>query len=253
MWFSPEVQPFVKSDGTQKGIKSNIATYINNTVAHNDGYEVTVKKSDKTSFGRRLTLICTQGRTANIGKGNVNQTQTGLSQSDDTNRITCGAHWPMYYDDNEKLCFVKKHCSVNFEHSGHVHTERQHMKIGASDIPDNVRKYAEEMLNNNCSTAVVQLLMSVMGADKITNDSISKMRRAVLIKKHKNDKGESTAETLLKMLDDMEGVTCCYMTGSYDEALNKVRVRKGKYTCVYAYMRISFYTLCICVYSVLSL
>lgn len=227
MWFSPEVQPFIKSDGPQKDIRSNIATYLNNTVARKDGYEVIVDKSNPLKNGRKMDIICSQGRSARIGRGKINQTQTGLSQSDDSDRKVCGVHWPMYYDDTEKLCFVKQQCDANFVHNGHAHTERQHMKVGSSDIPEDVKKYAEEMLHNNCSPAVVQLLLSVMGADRVTSDSISKMRRAVLIKKHKNDKDESTAETLLKMLDNMDGVTYCYMTGSYDDALNKVRVRKG--------------------------
>ena len=105
------------------------------------------------------------------------------------------------------------------------------MKVGASDLPDDVKKYAEKMLGKNCPTSVVQLLLSVMGADRITSNSMSKMRRAVLISKHKNQTGESTAEILLRMLEEMPGVTYCYMTGSYDEALNKVRVRKGKIHC----------------------
>ena len=52
-----------------------------------------------------------------------------------------------------------------------------------------------------------------------------------MITKHRNtDKDESTAETLLRMLDEKEGKSYDYITGTYDEALDLVRVRKGENT-----------------------
>ncbi len=85
------------------------------------------------------------------------------------------------------------------------------------------------MLAKNCSTAVVNLLLSVVSGNRLSSDSIKKMRRAVLISKHRNhDSTESTADTLIRMLEEIEGMYYCYITGSYDEALDLVRVRKVK-------------------------
>ena len=211
-------------NGLEKTIRGNIATYLNNNVVRNDGYVVTVGNTQKISCGKRMDIVCTQARKASVGSGTKNQTQTSLSQTEEAN---CSVTWPVYYDEEKRLLFLKRHCTFNFEHSGHLHLEREHMKVGASEIPDDIKEFADKMLGKNCPNSVVQLLLSVMGTDRITTDAMNRMRRAVLITKHKNDAGESTAETLLKMLDNMEGVSYCYMTASYDDALGKVRVRKG--------------------------
>lgn len=126
------------------------------------------------------------------------------------------------------------------------------MKLGADSIPDHIRQLADELLGKNCPTSIVNLLISVCTGKTVTADAISRMRRAVLISKHGNSSNEeSTADTLIRMLEEKEGTTYCYMTGSYDEALNKVRVRKGMLiSCfsAYAFMRICV-CVCVCVSS----
>lgn len=68
----------------------------------------------------------------------------------------------------------------------------------------------------------------ILTNNHLSTDSISQLRRSVLISKHKNHKGESTASTLLRLLEEKEGTNYCYMTGTYSEAENLVRVRKVK-------------------------
>ena len=82
------------------------------------------------------------------------------------------------------------------------------------------------MLKKNCPTSVVDLLMKILTNNHLSSDSLKSMRRAVLISKHKNDNDESTALTLLRLLEEKEGTNYYYMTGSYSESLKLVRLRK---------------------------
>lgn len=242
LWLSPEAKPRIKADKDVPGSKdvpSNLSKHLNDKVAINDGYKVTIRRSQTVSCGMRHDIKCIRGRCASRGSGKKNETNTGLSQVESE---ICHFFVPIYFDTTVGLFFFKQHCHPVFAHCGHPKTNREHMRLGASDIPDNVRAVAEQMLGKNCPNPVVQLLLSVMSGDRITQDSMSKMRRAVLVSKHDSNSDESTADTLLKMLKEKEkeGVVFCYMTGSYDEALGKVRVRKGAYLrkCAFAFLRL---------------
>lgn len=232
LWLSPDVTVTAPDvDGTTKpnkatkgSPKSNLADYLNKTAAYKGGFQLRVKSTQKIKGGLKHNIICQRGRKAAAsGTGTKYETNTKLSQEGEE----CGFKFPVYYDNGARLFFVKKHSSCVFTHAGHPATHATHMKLGADSIPDHIRKIADEMLGKNCPTSVVQLLLSVLNGTTVTRDAMNRMRRAVLISKHGNVKDESTADTLIRMLEEKEGTTYCYMTGSYDEALDKVRVRKG--------------------------
>lgn len=234
---APDFDTLKPSNAKKGSPKSNLAEYLNRTAAHDGGFQLRVAKTGPIRCGLKLRIICQRGRKADNGTGTKNQTNTKLSQEGEE----CGFRFTVYYDNAVRLFFVKKHSPCVFTHAGHPSTHVEHMKLGADSIPDHIRKVADEMLGKNCPTSIVQLLLSVLNGTTVTPDAMSRMRRAVLISKHGNAKNESTADTLIRMLEEKEGTTYCYMTGSYDEALDKVRVRKGSFmTCC---MRM----LCLCV------
>lgn len=237
---SRDVRPRIFDEDGSTISQSNIGEYINRHVTLDQGYKVLVrryratnqKKLTKTNANATIGLRCWRGRKSESTKGaNKTESNTKLSQEDDD---VCDWFIPAYYDAEDDVVYFKQHCNACFEHKGHPHIKREHMKLGASDIPEETRKTAESLLGKNCPPSVVQLLLSVLSGDRITQDAIAQMRRAVLISKHDQKTGESTADSLLNLLEAKPGTTYCYMTGSYDEALGKVRVRKG--TCVSIYI-----------------
>ena len=205
---------------------STLNRVLNNHVT-TDGYRVTTLRTQKRNFGWRCIIGCVRNQISRQGRGIKNVTHTSLTQEDKK----CQFHFPIFYDNSSSLYYVSKNCNHCLVHSGHLPTNREHMRHGVSTIPQEVREVAEQLLGKGCPNSIVNLLLSVMSEDRITPDAMSKMRRAILITKHGNtDKNESTAETLLRMLDEKEGTSYDYMTGTYDEALDLVRVRKGENT-----------------------
>ena len=212
------------NDANNKKILSNLGEYLNRHVAMPNGFKLVVRKSRKVSCGFYFEVKCARGRAASHGSGSKSNTHTRLSQTEDE---VCCFFLPVYYDTKVNLFFVKQHCYPMFQHDGHSKVDRNHMKNGKSVIPEETREIAEGLLGKHCSPAVVQLLLNVMHGDKITSDSIAKMRSAVHISKFRGKQDESAADTLLNILKNEDGLTYCYITGSYDEAMERVRVRKG--------------------------
>ena len=67
--------------------------------------------------------------------------------------------------------------------------------------------------------SIVKLIMSVLTNSGLTEDLIQEMLRAVQLIRHKwGDPNDSTATTLLRLLEEKEAVVYCYMTESYSES-----------------------------------
>lgn len=206
-------------------IHSNLISFINDNHALDTGFQVTVGKVTNVKEGLHIVLRCRRWKKANCGTGSKQQTHTILSQEMDGG---CGWLIHVYYHSAIKHYFVKKHSHCVFTHHGHLPIEREHMQLGQSSIPDDIKKIAEDLLGKNAPPKVVQLLLDVMGSDRISANAMSKMRSAVVVSSQNKGSTGSTADTLLKMLEEKEGTMYCYMTAYYNEALRKIRVRKGE-------------------------
>ena len=101
--------------------------------------------------------------------------------------------------------FVMKNSGIHVKHNYHPPVDRDHMSLGKKAISEEHFKTAEEMLKKNAPTSVVDLMLKVVLSSHVTKDSINSLRRAVLVLKHKNVKGESTDATLLCNLEEQEG------------------------------------------------
>jgi len=211
--------------------------YINKQCAFDGGFKVTIGVTSKMSTGIHLYVKCRHFRKASLGKRSKNQTHTTLSQEADE----CCNDWVLhvYYCTQHNHYYVKQHSACIFTHKGHLPVERQYMKLGQADIDKDVKKVAEQLLGKNAPPKVVQLLLNVMSGDTISDNAMKKMRSAVVVSSLSKEPGDSVADTLLKMLEKREDVLYCYMTGFYNEARNKIRVRKGVYFrfCIFSYLR----------------
>ena len=193
---------------------SNLAEYLNRHVAIPNGYKLVVRRKDKRPHGFYMEVKCTRGRAAKVGSGSKSKTHTHLSQAGDE---VCCFFLPVYYDENVKLFFFKQHCWPIFDHVGHSKIHPDHMTHGKSVIPPETMKIAEDLLGKHCSPKVVQLLLTIMSGERISRDSMAKMRSAVHMSKFREKKNESTADTLLNILKNNKSITYCYLTASYDE------------------------------------
>jgi len=229
LWFGPEACNYLsKTDpenNTGKAVPATISAELNKE-ATRWGFRLTTRSRRKTNYGFKSLARCTRDRCADVSRGltTTNCRKTHLSQEEEE---TCGWVFPIHYCNTNKLFFVRKHCNTNFVHHGHVPIDPEHMRHGKKDIPPDVREIAEQMLGKGCPNSIINLLVSVCAGKKITPDAIKQMRRAVLISKFgNNNSDESTAETLIRNLDEDESIHYHYLTGSYDQALGQVRVRK---------------------------
>ena len=139
---SRDVRPRIFDEDGSTISQSNIGEYINRHVTLDQGYKVLVrryratnqKKLTKTNANATIGLRCWRGRKSESTKGaNKTESNTKLSQEDDD---VCDWFIPAYYDAEDDVVYFKQHCNACFEHNGHPHIKREHMKLGASDIPE---------------------------------------------------------------------------------------------------------------------
>lgn len=207
-------------------IKSNLAEKVNGyTCLDNDYRAVVGNKKPLTKYDKYL-LKCWRGLKARKSKS-TGKAPKNTSRAN-TQEELCNEQVTFYYDREVDCMFVRKNSGVCFKHNNHPPVHRDHMILGKRAIPEESLKTAEAMLKKNAPTSVVDLMLKIMTNTHITEDSMQSLRRAVLMSKHKNVQGESTAATLLRNLEEKEGCNYCYITGSYSEAENLVRLRKVK-------------------------
>lgn len=123
-----------------------------------------------------------------------------------------------------------RHCGVNFQHTNHLPVRSEHMKLGQSAIPEDLRQVAEDMLGKHCPPSVVKLLINVMSGESITTKAVQNLRGAVMLRKFSDStKGseDTTAQQLLNYVKGKPGMSYAYLTATYDAAMGLVRVSKG--------------------------
>ena len=124
----------------------------------------------------------------------------------------------------------KRHCGVNFQHTNHLPVRSEHMKLGQSAIPEDLRQIAEEMLGKHCPSSVVKLLINVVSGESITSKAVHNLRGAVMLRKFSDstkNSEDTTAQQLLNYVKNKPGMSYAYMTASFNAALGLVRVSKG--------------------------
>ena len=96
------------------------------------------------------------------------------------------------------------------------------------DIPADTLSMVGKLFENHCPLPMANLFMELLGGGKLSRKSISKLRETVLIRRYDSNLNESTAETLIRLLNEDESITHLSCAGSYDQAQQLVRVRKKR-------------------------
>ncbi len=137
LWFPSSVKFRIKADKSvnpkAKDTPSNISEVINNETCFNNGYQVTLRNGNSISVGFRYYLKCLRARRAKTSVGTKTDRNTSLSQS---NCDQCQFSVPVYFDTEHNLWFVKKNCNTCFQHNGHFHEKREHMKLGVTAVSE---------------------------------------------------------------------------------------------------------------------
>jgi len=149
---------------------------------------------------------------------------TLVSPSDPKKVCLYGFH--VYYDENIDLLFVRKNAGRVFEHNDHIPLPVEYTVNSVNNIPQPTLKTVVGLIEGYASTSIVNLVLHIQGEKKLSPDSLKQLRKTVLNRKHMKCAAESSANCLLRLLESTPGLRYFVLTGSYDQAMQLVRVHK---------------------------
>ena len=212
MWLPSDIHKFVE-----------VVKFVNNeSCAHNGYYVVSGINSEnmKRSSG---TVTCWRYKpsTKSRSKG-----VASLSAGPKDKHEKCNFSVTFHLDKAMGRWFVKKNAGHDFTHNGHLPKLQRHQALGSHIVPKKNRDIVELLLETRCPTQIAVEYLNITTNLNLSAIAIKKLRRTVLLRKHQNDGESSTAEVLVKMLEERDDMHYVMYTGNYDEASRKVRVRK---------------------------
>ena len=85
------------------------------------------------------------------------------------------------------------------------------------------------LLENNIPLVLVNEWLAVVNGCRLSSDAVKSLRQSVMVDKHSNENiNGTTAEKFFYKLSTTDGVEYTCLTGSYDEALETVRLTKTR-------------------------
>ena len=122
---------------------------------------------------------------------------------------------------------MPKNGAYDFSHIGHETLELTQVVRGIGYVADNSLEVISNLLENHCATSMTQQFLELTTGRRLPPNSMAKLRQCVLMRKFKSTSSETTAEILLRLLEDDEEMLCVTCAGSFDEATDLVKIRKG--------------------------
>ena len=180
-----------------------------------------------------ILLGCARGRLAKSSNrkigGSVKHTTKPTSGCE-----LCHFKFNVVKDHSSERLYVQKHQGCNWCHIGHLPVDRCYMKNGKKDIPDDQLTLASKLLEQNMPSSLVNEWLDLACGNKLSSNSVKSLRQAVMTDKHSLN-GEpgangTPATKLMYALQTTKNCEYTVLTGTYDEALDKVRVTKTKKT-----------------------
>ena len=223
MYLPPEVLASYNDEDIN--IISNLSNYINNKSCFDEGYTISIAKSDTTKDGRKVRLMCKGLHEVSSVSRGTKRKKTPNTKGAKKVEHCCKFCIPIYYCSKVKRWYFRKNSGAHFTHNDHGPTPRKLTRVGARNVPKADLDFAIDLLNKNMPKAMVNLVLNIKGGNKMSQGALDYLRRSVLMKQHGTKDGDSTATRLLRMLDD-KGATYRYITGSYSEATKLVRIKK---------------------------
>ena len=197
---------------------------MNNQSCLENKYEMAALS--RASSGR-CYIRCTHNKTSTSSTGKTNSTTH--SRKAESSGEKCNFELLIKYDDEHNQWYLRKNAGHCLVHSGHIPIKREHNEQGKRNVSDDVLKDAETLLDKNVPRSVVKEIVHIKSKHKMSSASLSKLKQTMVVNTYKNgNEKESTADTLLRMMESDENIEYVAYFGSYSEAEKLVRVRKRR-------------------------
>ena len=226
LYFTPEAfdtHTITNDQGKTVKVTSNIHNIINNDTCFDNGYSLIIYNRQSWTHGSKIFLRCEKrSLDSRVSRAKKQKTHTKCASA---KADRCKFQLTVYYDKRIQRFFIRKNSTAHFEHHMHPPVERELRTVAANQVPAHQLDLVIEMLHKNCPTPTANLLLEIMGNNKLSRGSLDYLRRSVLISKHGNASAESTAITLFRLLEK-KGVPFIYFSASYSEAMSKITFYK---------------------------
>ena len=232
LYFPPNVVPTTSEfiNGKKKTHPTNLSWYLNNTSCINEGFTVMsnggkgMRKEDDTTKYFKYTVRC-------CGKSRLDRNNSTKKQKRETTCAKdisekCKFEFRVYHEVSTGRMCIRASGGRNFLHTGHSFASKEHTNDSLRTLPKANRQTAVDLIEENVPTNFIKILLEVQTGRSITSDSLRQLRNTVLNEKHQKGKDETTATCLKRIMDNTDGCRYFLMTGTVDQALNRVRVHK---------------------------
>ena len=236
-----EVVPSSKKTNPKGGadiiVPTNLPAFFNNASCFDRGYTLRANGSRPSNRGGRSSeskgpptfsiyrLHCKNH--FRTGKGSVaKKYKQGESCAPTCNDEKCGFSIAAYFEHATNRFFVRENSGRNFSHNGHSAMPREYSDASLGNIPRSTLDTAMKLIEKNVPSSMINTVLDVMDKNTLSRKSLDHLRSTVLNRKHGRDSKESTGTTLMRLLKEKEGCDFVYMTGSYDQAMKRVRLHK---------------------------
>ena len=196
-----------------------IALELNKNNCTEGGYDVV-----SSGKSRNLCRIrCSRGIKARNTRAVKHTTQT--------TRPTCVSDLclfqiPINYDSGTERYFIRKNCSACFTHNDHIRIDPKHRATTTKNLDAQSMTNIKKLIEKHCSSSSIIDFVEVQSGIKLSTKNVAKLRSKILLNSDRKRVGESTAESLLRMLHEKEGLRYTVFTGTYEQASDLVTVRR---------------------------
>jgi hypothetical protein len=190
------------------------------------GFDLVVGTKKRRKNYTKTTLKCRCHEKARQSKSiTKNQIHSDKPQ-DDTK--TCGMYFNIYKDHNCSQYYIRENGGHNLHHTGHPPVRKELKEATKRHLSKSAIDDAQELIRKNMDATIIQEMLQYKHDVKLNKASIKKMRQTVLMEEFSIDgkTQQTTAQILLKWLDDHPELDYVAYYGSYEEAKNSVKVRK---------------------------
>ena len=192
------------------------------------GKAATKRKSKAT----RITIICERGKIYEdqVGKRGKDRKCTGTIKT--SKAIVPEHRCLMYfntYEQEDGRIFVRKNGGCNWEHQNHTKTPKTMMRDGIGAIPDDTLEMSKKLLAEHMDVRFVKEFIAIeTGGIRLSDDSMKSLRNSVMLSASNGSDLGTAAAQLVHDLDEKEGCEYVMLEGSYEEAIDQVRVTKTR-------------------------
>lgn len=173
----------------------------------------------------KILLGCTRGikQRERIKKRSTDSTSTKPRTNDEL----CRHHFPVYERKHDGRMFIRRNGGCSWIHN---HPSEHNARGGVRALPDQTRETVIELLSRGVTSAAIKEMVNVEAGIQLSDAAINSFKYQVDLSASNEGKGVPTATELLAELDARDDVDYVALKGSYDEALDKVRINKKRRT-----------------------